>query len=376
LAELGLPAQHSIPHDHHIWTINLQLADLSTSERLAALGLSPPQPSRRAWPRYQQAGEQLWRDGWPGLLAPSAARPGSLIACLFDADSWPPLGCQPIRAIEMPGRSRDDRRRPRKNGMARVVVARMRPSHCRSRMLRTVVATTACTLGLSGADGAWAHGSLSGRWRLDEGAGQRVRDSSGNHNDGMLGSTPGADAADPSWFSVSGRHHSRRSALRFNGANYVTVPGSATLEPARLSVSAVVRASASPGPFRYVVSKGALQCVTASYGLYTGTGGGIVFYVSNGVSVSLSPDAGAQIWDGGWHRVRGTFDGGVVRLYVDGRQVGTGTPSDVVLAYGLPDNDRFYIGDYRGTCTGPLGFVGDIDAVRVGNLASDRSDDD
>lgn len=101
LAELGLPPQHSIPHDHHIWTINLQLADLSTSKRLAALGLSPPQPSRRAWPRFQQAGEQLWRDGWPGLLAPSAARPGSLIACLFDADSWPPPGCQPVRAIEI-----------------------------------------------------------------------------------------------------------------------------------------------------------------------------------------------------------------------------------------------------------------------------------
>jgi hypothetical protein len=115
--------------------------------------------------------------------------------------------------------------------------------------------------------------------------------------------------------------------------------------------------------------------VTASYGLYTGTGGGIVFYVSNGVSVSLSPDAGAQIWDGDWHRVLGTFDGAVVRLYVDGREVGTGTPSNVVLAYGLPDNDRFYIGDYRGTCTSSLGFVGDIDAVRVGNLTSDSSDD-
>jgi hypothetical protein len=243
-------------------------------------------------------------------------------------------------------------------------------------MLRIVVATTACTLGLSSADGAWANGSLSARWRLNEGTGQTVRDTSGNHNDGMLGSAPGADAADPTWVAVSGGRRPRRSALRFNGVNYVTVPDSTTLEPARLAVGAVVRASASPGPFRYVVSKGALQCVTASYGLYTGTGGGIVFYVSNGVSVSLSPDAGAQIWDGGWHRVRGTFDGGVVRLYVDGRQVGTGTPSDVVLAYGLPDNDRFYIGDYRGTCTGPLGFVGDIDAVRVGNLASDRSDDD
>lgn len=45
--------------------------------------------------------ELLWLAGWPGLLAPSAARPGSLIVCVFDRGSWPPSGCQPMHAVEI-----------------------------------------------------------------------------------------------------------------------------------------------------------------------------------------------------------------------------------------------------------------------------------
>jgi RES domain-containing protein len=37
LAELGLPPERAIPHDHHCWQVDLMLADLSSPERLAAL---------------------------------------------------------------------------------------------------------------------------------------------------------------------------------------------------------------------------------------------------------------------------------------------------------------------------------------------------
>ncbi len=75
--------------------------------------------------------------------------------------------------------------------------------------------------------------------------------------------------------------------------------------PAKISVGAVVRATGLPGQYRYVVSKGALQCERASHGLYT--------------------------------------------------------------------DDAFYIGDYRGPCANPLGFIGDIDGVAVANRAIDWS---
>jgi hypothetical protein len=165
-------------------------------------------------------------------------------------------------------------------------------------------------------------------------------------------------------------------ALRFAGDDFVTVPDSSKLEPADVTLDAWVRSS-SPGAFRYVVSKGVIRCEAASYGLYTGAAGGLSFYISDGSQYTLSPDAGPGIWDGKWHHVAGTFgawDGARVRLYVDGKQVGTGTPSPVRLRYGLPDGDELHIGTYRGTCGGPYGFVGDIDAVRLWGQALPAGD--
>jgi RES domain-containing protein len=100
LAERGLPPSAAIPHDHHVWRIDLTVADLSTTERLAAASLAPPRPHRRDWPPCQHIGEALWRDGWHGVLAPSAARPTAQIICI-SCDDWPPNRCTPLRAIEI-----------------------------------------------------------------------------------------------------------------------------------------------------------------------------------------------------------------------------------------------------------------------------------
>jgi RES domain-containing protein len=97
LAEWGLSPQDHIPYDHHRWRLSLDLADLSDPDRLLNVGLQAPRPSRRGWSSYQRVGEQLWREGWPGLLTPSAARLGSLVVCVF-APSWPPDGCTPVDA--------------------------------------------------------------------------------------------------------------------------------------------------------------------------------------------------------------------------------------------------------------------------------------
>jgi hypothetical protein len=100
LAERGLPPAHAIPHDHHVWQLDLELADLRSVARLATLGLDLPVPRRRTWPPYQAAGERLWRDGWAGLITRSAFRPEAFIACVF-SDHWPPDRCAPERAIEI-----------------------------------------------------------------------------------------------------------------------------------------------------------------------------------------------------------------------------------------------------------------------------------
>ncbi len=76
-----------LPRD--LWSFRvppLEVADLSGEDRLARVDLRLPIPGRKTWPPYQQIGETLWREGWPGLLAPSAARPTSLVLCLFIGD--------------------------------------------------------------------------------------------------------------------------------------------------------------------------------------------------------------------------------------------------------------------------------------------------
>lgn len=87
LAEAGIPPNAQMPRDLWTWDVDPhpRVADLSTIERLRRVGLGPPRPARSTWAPFQAVGEALWREGWRGLLAPSAARPDGLVLCLFRA---------------------------------------------------------------------------------------------------------------------------------------------------------------------------------------------------------------------------------------------------------------------------------------------------
>lgn len=91
LAERGVPPLRGLPRD--VWRYRvgaLRVADLTTPGHLERAGLTPPAPGRKTWPAYQAVGETLWRRGWAGLLASSAARPAGLVLCLFAAASGLP----------------------------------------------------------------------------------------------------------------------------------------------------------------------------------------------------------------------------------------------------------------------------------------------
>jgi RES domain-containing protein len=83
LAERMIPPLAQMPRDLWTWQVDVEVADLSTPDRLAAVALSPPTPARHDWHAYQRVGEQLASEGWLGLLAPSAARPDGRVLCLF-----------------------------------------------------------------------------------------------------------------------------------------------------------------------------------------------------------------------------------------------------------------------------------------------------
>jgi hypothetical protein len=232
-------------------------------------------------------------------------------------------------------------------------------------------AAAAFTLALSLPAAAQANGfPLVGWWPMNDGSGQTVRDWSGRGNNGFLGATTSPDSNDPSW--VKGVFIG--SALRFDGLDdFVTIPDSSALEPSNITVSAWVRSAGSPGNYRYVMAKGANNCASSSYGLYTGNNAGLTFYVSSTDQFYLSPAAApAAVWDGNWHNVAGTFDGSSVQLFVDGVAAGPATPTPgVSIAYGDAVQEGM-IGSYPGgnVCNNQaLTVAGDVDGVQIWSQA-------
>jgi hypothetical protein len=237
----------------------------------------------------------------------------------------------------------------------------------RIRKLVAALTVTAALAALPAAAGA-ADFPLVGWWPMNEGSGQIVRDWSGRGNNGTLGNSPGVDSQDPTWI----RGVLLGSALRFDGNDLVQIPDSPSLNVQQMTVAAWFRGSASPGENRYILAKGGLACVRASYGLYSSNNGGMAFYVSSRDAFFRSPEAPASVWDGKWHHAAGTFDGTTVRLFIDGQEVGNGTPAVGPIDYTLA-NGGGLIGDYRGA--DPAGvacnlfMTGDIDGVQVWSRA-------
>ena len=170
---------------------------------------------------------------------------------------------------------------------------------------------------------AAASSPLSGYWPMHEGKGQIVHDISGNGNDGRLGSSGSIDGRDADWVTgLFGVGH----ALRFDGNDYISIPDARSLHQQRLTVEVWAKRDGSPGQFKYLVAKGGDGCEAASYGLYSSINGGVAFYVYDGKRWYRSPQGSTKVWDGRWHHIAGTYDGSKVHLFVDGSEVGTGTP--------------------------------------------------
>jgi hypothetical protein len=221
-----------------------------------------------------------------------------------------------------------------------------------------LIAGVASAVMLVGAAPAAANVLPTGTWSLNESNGTVAHDTSFQPDNGTIqgGAAP-----------TKGRF---RNALSFDGdASGVNIPNRTIFDSPRVTVSAWVSSTSSPGNFKYIAANGASGCSAAAWGLYTGANGGLEFYVSSngGLTYAISPDAGTGIWDGQWHSVVGTFNGSSVDLYVDGRELGSGTANTTPIDYGLPTSSDLMIGNYAG-CSG-LDFSGKIDEVHVFNRA-------
>jgi hypothetical protein len=152
-----------------------------------------------------------------------------------------------------------------------------------------------------------------------------------------------------------------------SGADFFRIAAHSDLEPRQVTVGAWVRANGSPGMSRYIVGKGVEECAAASYAFYTGDTGGLLFYVADPPTITgvHSPDVGHAVWDDSWHHVVGTYDGASVRLFIDGSEIGAGTPTTLAIKYGLSTHNDLLFGEYGSTCEDSRAFQGDIDEIQI-----------
>jgi len=157
----------------------------------------------------------------------------------------------------------------------------------------------------------------------------------------------------------------------FSGAGrYIEVNDSADLYLDNVTLEAWVKGGLQ-GSYKYIAGK-TYSGGHGSYNLYTGSTGGIYFYIGYSGGYILSPNGGTGIWNNVWHHIAGTFDGLTVKLFIDGIQVNGGTSTTQNIAN---NTNNFYIGSY-GTGNDFNGFIDDVRLWRKALAPNELMDND
>ena len=119
----------------------------------------------------------------------------------------------------------------------------------------------------------------------------------------------------------------------------MSVDDSPSLEPQTLTVGAWIKASQSPGTYRYLIAKGSQDCVAASYGADDRLQRRAPVLRLERHRQLVLGFHDASIYDGKWHHVAGTFDGTLAKLFVDGKLIGEGSSVPGTIEYNGPDGN-------------------------------------
>ncbi|MBI4787134.1 MAG: CSLREA domain-containing protein [Chloroflexi bacterium] len=149
-------------------------------------------------------------------------------------------------------------------------------------------------------------------WKLDEGAGTTAKDSSGYGYDGVVtngswssSTYPAMDFTDPYAFRSD----------RTDSSEYVLASNLQKLNDAQtLTLSAWVWLDSAPtAPMRFITLENEKAVLRAN------TSNSLQFYMSIGGSIR-STSVSAVFGTGQWYHVAGTYDGSIMRLYLNGTQ--------------------------------------------------------
>src|SRR3954471_22704930 len=194
---------------------------------------------------------------------------------------------------------------------------------------------------------------LVAAYGFDEGQGNVAGDASGLGNDGRV--------EGPAW-SRDGRHG---GALSFDGTNdWVSVADAGSLDLTRgMTLEAWVRPSALGANWRTVLFKE--RPGNLSYGLYANRETGVPdaqVYAGG----AHEADAAGGLTSGQWAHLAATYDGNLLRLYVNGKQA-------VQVAVGDPIETSGGVLHIGGNAIWNEWFAGLIDDVRIYNRALDAT---
>ena len=185
--------------------------------------------------------------------------------------------------------------------------------------------------------------------RLDETTGTSAADYMG----GAAGTIAGSPALNQTPVILTGK------SVLFDGVNdKVTFPDSAATKPTNLTVETWVNVSSGVGAFGVIVTKTTSSAWSDGWGMYAAGPGTVRFWVTKyngtpGHFIDASVSAGAA------HHLVGTFDGSVIRMYVDGAEV-AGSPVTHTAAL-VHSTNTLAVGD--DTFGDP--FTGKIDEVAI-----------
>ncbi len=199
-------------------------------------------------------------------------------------------------------------------------------------------------------------------WSMNEPAGARVmRDSSGNHLDGAIGTEIRTHAAVAGRVGYGFAHLPNGSGPAHPG-HLVTVPSDPRLNPGSADYSVTVTARFGPsGNFRNLVQKGQAGFPGGFYKLEVDRGGVVCLF--RGATGQGGVSSGV-INDGKWHTVTCTRTAGAVTMVRDGKV----TASKAVATGDITNNAPVAIGGKPGcnqTTVECDYFAGTVDAVSI-----------
>ncbi len=192
---------------------------------------------------------------------------------------------------------------------------------------------------------------LVGYWPLNDGAGTKANDMSGNGNTGTFMSTP-------LW--TSGKIG---KALSFNGSSsYIRVANSSSLNPINLTVSAWAKsATGTWNDYGFIVSKRNVYIIHPAQNL---TSVNFYIYTTGWVAVTCTPSVPIT----NWNLYTLTWNGTNLTAYINGTQCNTAVPGGII---NTTDTNELNIGKDAGLSRY---FNGSIDDVRIYSRALSASE--